>query len=353
MSRAEDGSGLPGLPAFIRPMLAETAPYPPSGPQWEFEVKWDGFRCLAFVSDHTRLQSRSGRDLTPRVPELGDLSRILPAPARPLVLDGELVAFSAGTGQPDFSLLSRRMAGCGRRSATVSQSAAPPAAPLAFVAFDLLYLAGRSLMQEPLQNRRQLLGDLLSQVQTGEVSAGALAYSPSLPGSGPELAAAVFERGLEGLMAKDQGSPYLPGMRSRHWLKVKKPEEQRLYIGGYWERGSEAVSLLVGSKQPGAGELQLWGAVGSGISAAEGRRLDTLLRPLETESCLFQGGAGHVLNALCHGWPAHPSEADAQPGRTLRWVRPLLSCRVAFLERTESGLLRHPVYRGGLARQEP
>lgn len=293
------------LPGLIRPMLAVAAPLPADARAWCAEFKWDGIRCVAHVErGRVRLLSRNGRDLTAAYPELGGL-----AAGHQAVLDGEIVAFDAA-GRPDFGALQNRM----------HLQAPPPrliaAVPVAYCAFDVLHLAGRSTLRLPYTLRRDLLESL--ELET---------VSPAFPGAATVALAAAREQGLEGVVCKRLDSPYLPGRRSDLWRKTRLTQTIEVLIGG-WKpgegtRGGLVGSLLVGVRD-GAG-LRYAGHVGTGFSHALLRDLTARLTGLERADSPFTG-------------PVPPGEA--------RWTDPVLAGEVEFAGWTGDGLLRHPTWRG-------
>ncbi len=284
-------------------MLAETATAPFDDETWTFEVKWDGYRVIAFLEPGgpgpaTRLQSRGLRDLTPRYPGLRRLNAHLQG--RRAVLDGELVALRGGL--PDFQALQR---GEG---------------PVVYVAFDLLELDGEVLMREPLWRRKELLGRRLG-------SGPDLVHSGGVTGAGREFYRAAVSRGLEGVVAKRLDSLYYPGRRRCEWLKVRNVHRAFVLVCGY-TRAVDARplgSLVLGALDP-AGRLVYAGHAGTGFDEREMRRLVALLGP--EGPCPLAGGEPRALG-----------------GRTV-WVRPEHVVEVEYLEWTRDGYLRHPVYRG-------
>lgn len=297
-------------------MLAEAAEAPFDSPSHLFEVKWDGFRCLAFLTDTTRLQSRNLHDLTPQYPELAQLH--LAFIRKPVVLDGELVLFTQG--RPDFSRLLRRSRL--QKETMITQAAKRD--PVVYLAFDLLYLDGQNIMPRPLRERRSLLAEAFT-------GGDFIALSEYIIGQGKAFAHAVFTRGLEGIMAKDLSSPYLPGQRSRAWLKIKARKTREVTILGYLPTtfGDGLRSLAVGEEPvPGQGYL-FRGLVGSGLSVKEIGQLRQLLEPLPRNRpfALFRT-------------PLPPETRD------LVWVQPRQRCLVQYLELTPEGYFRHPVYLG-------
>jgi bifunctional non-homologous end joining protein LigD len=281
-------------------MLAQLGKLPPDDEAWAYEVKWDGYRALAYATGGgLRLVSRNGNDITARYPLLAGLREALGA--HEALLDGEVVAFEAG-GSPSFQALQR---GEGR---------------IAYVAFDVLWSDGEDRMRLPYEERRALLAELLP--------AGPHWQAPDHHvGGGAELLAAARAQGLEGIVAKRLGSVYEPGKRTGAWVKVKNTARQELVIGGWFpgagRRAERIGALLVGYHDDGA--LRYAGKVGTGFTQAELDRLAALLAPLAVEQSPFDG---------------------AQPRRGARFVRPELVAEVEFTEWTSEGLLRHPSYKG-------
>jgi bifunctional non-homologous end joining protein LigD len=192
---------LPNLPMTLRPMLARPIPDPFDSTAHLFEPSWGGLRALAFVgpaespgTGDVVLIDGDGRDLTTALPELAGLA--VRIDARSAVLDGELVVVAAN-GLADNGELERRLAGDSGR-------------PVAFLAFDLLHLDGRSLLSAPLDRRREALRRVLR--PGDEVVA-----VPAIAGEGRALYDAAATQGIAGIMARQRSSPYLPGVRSRLW----------------------------------------------------------------------------------------------------------------------------------------
>jgi bifunctional non-homologous end joining protein LigD len=196
-----DLPNLPNLPATLLPMLARLAAEPFDSPAHLFEPSWGGRRALAFVGPSeapgggdVRLVDPDGRNVAPFLPELTGLA--VRIDARAAILDGELVVVDA-SGRADDAELERRLAGQRGR-------------PVAFLAFDLLHLDGRSLLSTPLDRRRQALRRVLR--PGDEVVA-----VPAIATEGRALHDAVAAQGIAGVMARQRTSPYLPGVRSKLW----------------------------------------------------------------------------------------------------------------------------------------
>ncbi len=195
------------LPTAFDPMLARKAEAPFDSPQHLFEIKWDGIRSLAFIEGRRlRLQSRQLTEITLQFPELASLGQ-LPSGT---VLDGELVVLQEG--KPSLRHIQQRALLQNRqRIEHLSQSA-----PVTYMVFDLLYLKGKPLIELPLSLRRKALQNLMERFhQPGIV------LSETIHQHGCHLFAQVVRLGLEGIMAKRLDGPYLPGKRSRLWLKIK------------------------------------------------------------------------------------------------------------------------------------
>ena len=288
-----------------RPMLAIRATALPRGGDWLFEPKWDGFRAIATLSGgDVSLRSRNDKDLGDR---FATVVRGLPAAiATPdAVLDGEVCALD-DTGTARFGSLQR---GDGR---------------LVFVAFDLLELDGRPLVDEPLTSRRELLASIVR-------PDAAVQVSPTFD-DGDALLAACREQGIEGVVAKRAGSRYRQGARSPDWVKVKLSMRQEFVVVGWTPgEGSRAsgIGALVLAVREG-GELKHVGSVGSGLSGKELQDIRRLLAGIERGSSPLR-----EVPRL-----AKTRRAD------VHWVEPRVVVEVEFAEWTSDGKLRAPVYLG-------
>jgi bifunctional non-homologous end joining protein LigD len=295
----------------IVPMKAVTGPLPTvDDDQWAYEIKWDGYRAIAFVdAGGVRLQSSNLLDLTPRWPELGGLWHDVSP--RPAVLDGEVVALDP-KGAPRFELLQR-----GEVAVT-------------YVVFDLLSLDDIDAMPLPYEERRRLLHDA--------ITPGSHWIVPNhQTGGGQDLLDAARARGLEGVMAKRLGSTYQPGRRSPAWRKVKVRREQELVVGG-WLPGTRARATTFGSLLLGYYEgdkLRYAGAVGSGFDARTLAHLTAELARLATPECPFEPPPPRVVARLAH------------------WVRPELVAQVAFAEWTFDGVVRQASFLGWRDDKDP
>jgi bifunctional non-homologous end joining protein LigD len=299
-------------PGFIPPMLATLVAAPFDDPDWLFEVKWDGFRVEAIVDDgDVRLWTRGEQDASRY---FGDfLRRPDWIAARSAVVDGEVIALD-DRGEPDFAALQAGIKG--RGSLTHGPN------PFVYEVFDLLHLDGRSLLEEPLEERRRLL-------------AGALRADPRVRLSehverdGLAFFEAAKARALEGIMAKDRHSPYLPGKRSLAWQKIKIRPEQELVVGGWAKGTGKAVdlgALLVGVYEDAA--LRYAGKVGAGFTDANRAELLAAIGPLAADESPFT--------------PPPPRPVS----RSALWLRPELVIRAEFAGWTGDGLVRQAAYKG-------
>ena len=290
-------------------MLASLARDIPSGDGWQFELKWDGYRAIgAADGGHVQLVSRNGNDLTNRFPTVAADLAAAGAKSSSLVVDGEICALDSA-GRPSFSAMQ-----LGR-----------PETPIIYALFDLLELDGHSTIELPLHERRELLERLVGATRSS------LRFSESFD-DGPALLRAVREQGLEGVMAKRSSSPYVPGKRSRDWVKVKAHLRQEFVICG-WTRGHGRRAALFGSLVLGVrkgDELVYAGNCGTGFSDAVIHDLSTRLEPLRRPTTPFA---------------AEPVMPKIRKGDVV-WVEPRLVCEVEFAEWTHDGHLREPSFQG-------
>jgi bifunctional non-homologous end joining protein LigD len=298
-------------------MLATLAAEPFTSPEWLFEVKWDGYRALAFIRDgRVRLVSRNQNDLTAQYPELHDLPSFVRAESA--IVDGEIVALDEN-GRPSFSQMQQRagMAGMKRRTPDAS-------IPVQYYAFDVLYLDGYELVRVDLERRKGLLSGIL-------IRGDRVRYSEHFE-DGLQLFEAAKSQQLEGIVAKRRKSCY-ETKRSREWLKIKITRRMECVIGGYTDpKGSREHfgSIVLGLYDDG-GRLIHIGQAGSGFTEASHRDMWRLLQERQASKSPFFG----KVEAL----------------RRVHWVKPELVAEIKFTEwthETDTGGLkmRAPVYQG-------
>lgn len=307
----------------LTPMAATLGPKPFDDDRWLFEFKWDGVRAIAVCADdETLLLSRNRREITATYPELNRLHERLVA--LEAVVDGEIIALS--DGRPSFEKLQARM----NLQNAHEIKRATKTVPINFIAFDLLYLDGKSLVDESLARRKELLSEIVVPSSTVQVSHYEV-------GVGTALFDIARERRLEGIVAKKSDSPYRPGRRSREWVKVKSIHDADLVVGG-WSRGEGSRANSFGALLIGAyddGELRFLGAVGSGFTEHALSELMPRLLQLEMDSCPFAGGV-EAVRAGRFGKPIHDPH----------WIDPVLVARVEYRELTSVGRLRAPTFKG-------
>jgi bifunctional non-homologous end joining protein LigD len=300
------------MPAFIPPMNATLVAAPFDDEEWLFEVKWDGFRVETIVDEGSvRPLTRGGLDATRY------FGSFLEPPtwiaAKQAIVDGEVIAVDEA-GEPDFA---RLQAGIKARTPQSRGSL-----PFLYVVFDLLFVDGRSLLAEPLEERRRLLADALRPDPR-------VRFSEHIYRDGVTAFAAAKERRLEGIMAKNRHSPYEPGRRTLTWQKIKIRPEQELVVGG-WTTGigtaTDLGALLVGVYDDGV--LRYAGKIGTGFTGVKRAELLGLLPSLATDETPFT--------------PPPPRTVS----RNARWVLPELVIRAEFASWTTDGLVRQAAYKG-------
>lgn len=282
----------------VAPMKAAIGVLPVDDENWAYEIKWDGYRTLAFVDgDGTRWQSSNLLEVTGKYPELTGFWQSVNA--RVAIIDGELVVLDS-EGRPNFELMQQH------------------ATQVAFYPFDVLSVDGHDTIALPYEKRREVLAGLVEPGSNWMVPAHRI-------GDGAALVEATVERGLEGVMAKRLGSPYLPGKRSPNWRKVKNRRMVDVVIGGYRPGAGNRVttfgSLLVGV--PETQGLRFAGGVGTGFNQRVLAEMTKRLAALRTPTCPFLT------------MPPREYSRDAI------WVRPELTARIEISEFTNEGYVRH------------
>ena len=298
------------MPGYFSPMLSGSAESPPEGPEWMYEVKWDGVRVLAFLdAGQMSLRARKGMTLDRTYPDLAQMPEWVAAETA--ILDGEIVALDPA-GRPSFQLLQPRIMATPANALTYARTR-----PVNYMAFDLPYLNGWDLRPSPLCERRRLLELLLKENPTVRYSSGF-----SVPPK--ELLAAVKAQGLEGIVAKRRLSRY-ESTRSNDWVKIKVVSEQEFVIAGY-QLGERDYfgSLVLGVYDQG--KFVFAGSVGTGFDNKLMASIHALLEERRTKRCPFETVPKLLAPAV--------------------WVKPELVCRVRFTAWTEDRRLRAPVFLG-------
>jgi bifunctional non-homologous end joining protein LigD len=307
LRKKDDTAPAARAPRSYRPMLATPAKEVPKG-DWIYEIKWDGYRIVATVAGgNPELRTRKDQDYTKRFEKVAaELVKALKTPD--CVVDGEVCALDE-EGRPSFSAMQQ----------------GNPGTPIVYFVFDLLEVEGEPLIDLPLEERRKRLEKLLDKRNR------TVRYSETFD-DGDALFEAANQQGLEGIMAKRLGSKYLPGRRSREWLKVKGHGRQEFVVAGYTRgqgRRQGTLGSLVLATYEG-GDLDYVGNVGTGFSDREIDRLLSKLKPLERDTPPFKDV---------------PKMPRVKKGDVV-WVEPRLVAEVEFVEWTHDGHLRAPAYKG-------
>lgn len=292
------------LPRSLTPMQPVLKGEPFDSPNHIFQVKWDGIRLLSFVeAGKVRLQNRRLRDRSDAYPELLTLPQMLRADG--ILLDGEVIVL--GPKGPSFpAVLRREQVTTKRRAALLAQEV-----PICYMVFDLLFVGGQSLLDQPLVERQQRLREVLT--------ADSLVHIVDNFPSGRTLFAAVKKAALEGIVAKKKNSSYVPGTKTKAWQKIKVRRQQLCVVGGYLSAGPKLRSLLVGAWLEE--QLLYLGRVGTGLTTEESTLLEKTLPRLVAPTCPF---------------------APGQQVPAAQWTYPVLPVAVEFSEWTEELHLRAP-----------
>lgn len=289
--------------------LATLVSRPPEGAEWLHEIKFDGYRLIAFLEGKTvKLFTRNGNDWTASFPSIRN--SVAQLRARSAVLDLEAVIVEP-SGRTSFNALQQALGEGGRRDAIICYI------------FDLLYLNGENLSAMPQLGRKEKLENLLSASR----AAKSIHYSEHVVGSGAEMLAKSCALGLEGIVSKLADAPYRPG-RQKSWLKTKCLTRQEFIIVGFSaaKAGHRAIGALYLGYMKG-GAIAYAGKVGTGFTIASAEKVYAKLVRLEVKTPTASGVPRSEL-------------------RYIHWVKPSLLCEVAFVEWTEDGHIRHPSFQG-------
>ncbi|KAA0685983.1 ATP-dependent DNA ligase [Neorhizobium sp. P12A] len=293
------------MPERIEPCLALLKSKVPTGPDWLYEIKWDGYRLAVHVEPgRVRIITRGGHDWTDRFPTIAEEAAAI---GTTTILDGEAVVLDE-QGRSDFGALQQALGGrSGKRHASEA----------IFFAFDLLYFDGHDLSRMDLSDRRHMLEDLLKD------RAGGIRLSEEFEGDGQALFDAACEHGLEGIIAKRRDAPYRSG-RLGDWVKVKCIQSDSFFIVGY-EPSTAALGgigrLLLAAYR--GDELVYVGGVGTGFKERPTIKLRADLDRLKTSRPAIDLKRKGVI-----------------------WVQPTLIAEIEYRAWTEDGKLRHASYKG-------
>ena len=295
------------MPALIQPQLATLVDRPPKGGDWSYEIKFDGYRVMTRMDGGVAtIFTRNGHDWTERMPRLADACNGLQVDDA--WLDGEAVVLDS-SGQPDFNALQNAF---DRRST----------AEIVMFVFDLLWLNGTDLREQPLRARRALLRHLMA-----EHTSDAIRFSEDFPQDPVSLVASACKMKLEGIIGKRGDAPYRSG-RSAAWVKIKCYLRQEFVVGGFTRaKGvrSGVHSLLLGVYEKD-GSLRYAGSVRPYFSS-------------RAASAFLSGAESVRRKATAFYNPPKPEKE-----RDSVWLDPSIVVECSFLEWTPGGEVRHPIF---------
>lgn len=293
------------MPAGVKPMLAAVTAAPFDKEDWLYEIKWDGYRAIAYLRNgKVELHSRNQLSFNEKFAVITNALKDWNIKA---VTDGEIVAID-GKGNPDFQALQNYFKH-------------GKSAHLVYYMFDLLWYNGKDYRHLPLLERKQLLQQLIPQDND------LLRYSRHITGDGIRFYQAAVNKGLEGIMAKAAESSYVMSRRSESWLKIKNNQHMEAIICGYTAGRNNRKhfgAVILGKYENGV--LKYIGHTGGGFSEQQLKSLFIKFQPLITSVCPFK-----------------PKPATNMPAT---WLKPELVCEVKFTESTQDGILRQPIFIG-------
>lgn len=298
----------------VEPMLATLVDKPFDQKGWVYEVKWDGYRAVAFMKGKTiELKSRNDKSFNDKFYPIHDALKLWNIDA---VVDGEIVVLDEN-GKANFGALQNW------RSEADGE--------LAYYVFDILWLERHDLTELPLTRRKEILQAVIPESQT-------IVMSDHFEISGIEFLETAKKMGLEGIMAKEANSSYFAGARSKSWLKIKANRRQEVVIGGYTlndDSRKPFSSLLVGVFE--GKNLIYTGKVGTGFNVKLQKEMLKLFEPLVIDKAPFKEKPDINKPSRFRPDPPHA---------TATWLKPELVCEVSFTELTSDGVMRHPSFEG-------
>jgi bifunctional non-homologous end joining protein LigD len=302
------------MPEDLRPMLATLIDKPFDAEGWIYEVKWDGYRTLAYLNNgKVELRSRNNNSFTDKFYPVSDALKRWPINA---IIDGEVVVVN-DRGLSNFGSL--------------QNWASDADGDLLLYVFDILWLNGFDLTNLPLVERRNILSQLVPEEAI-------IKFSENFEASGTEFFQAAQQLGLEGIIAKKEDSTYHPDTRTKNWLKIKTEQRHEAVIAGYTRNeGSNKLfsALILGVYENG--DLQFIGQAGTGYTDKIQTEILKKLKPLQTEKCPFKEEP--IINK--------PTRFRPKPPKTqVVWLKPKLVCEVKYQELTSDGIMRHPSFQG-------
>ena len=303
IKRKFTGEPKTSIPKDLKPMLASITDEPFNSEEWEFEIKWDGYRALSYLNNgKVQLRSRNNLSFDQKYIPVYEALKAWPVNA---VIDGEVIVLNE-EGKADFKAL--------------QDWQLAPYGELVYYVFDILWLDGISLMNLPLVERQNILKQITPE-------SNIIRYSDSIDDYGIDFYNIAKENGLEGIIAKRKDSLYQPGTRTRSWLKIKVEQRHEAVICGYTKnKDTDRLfsSLLLGRYDNN--KFEYIGQVGTGFNEAMQQDIMKKMKPLVT---------GTV-----------PFDETPQLGKETVWVKPKLVCEVKYTELTPEGVMRHPSFQG-------
>jgi len=292
----------------IKPMLISEMTEPFNDPDWIYELKLDGIRCIAYLGDNTELRNKRNDFLLPKVPELSEIFRNV---KERCILDGELIILKNGV--PDFYEIQKRTITSNKFKLQLAASQFPAS----FVAYDILYCKDKQLTDLPLLDRKNILSDII-------IESPQLAFSRYIPEKGIELFQIAKQQKLEGVVAKRKDSKYYFDKRTKDWIKFKFLADKDFVVCGYIEKEKGITSLILG--QYDGRDLVYQGHVTLGVRTAVLRKCE------RTNYSPFLPIPSGNENAV--------------------WLKPELVCIVQYMP-NDKGALRQPVLKGFREDKEP
>jgi bifunctional non-homologous end joining protein LigD len=291
------------MPEDIKPMLATLVDEPFNDDNWQFELKLDGYRCLSYLQNgNVDIRSRNNNSFNTKFETVYQTLKDWKVNA---IVDGEIVVLNE-SGVPDFNgiqLWEKKKEG-----------------QLVYYVFDLLWLDGLNIMEEPLYLRQEILKKIIPEN-------GIIRFSDHIDAIGIDFFEIARENNLEGIIAKKKDSIYIPDSRSKTWLKIKAEQRHEAIICGYTKkRDSDRLfsSLVLGVYEKD--KLVFIGQTGTGFTQQGQQDLVKKMKPHITKNCPFE---------------VEPNLSD-----TVVWLKPFLVGEVKYTELTPEGIMRHASFQG-------
>src|SRR5215213_10939955 len=291
------------LPHDIKPMLASIFDEPFNSEDWQFEIKWDGYRALSYLNNgKVQLRSRNNNPFEQKYIPIYNALKQWPINA---VIDGEIIVLNE-EGRADFKAL--------------QDWQLEERGELVYYVFDILWLDGINVMNLPLSERQEILKQLTPENNV-------IRFSDSIDHYGIDFYNIAKENGLEGIIAKRKDAPYQPNFRTKTWLKIKVEQRHEAVICGYTknkETDRLFSSLLLGKYENG--KLDYIGQVGTGFTGVMQENIMKKMKPLITKTASLEG--------------------VPKLGKETVWIKPSLVCEIKYTELTPEGVMRHPSFQG-------